>query len=65
MLVSWPVVSAEPPDRTTIRAPNQLSAMVQLLMTSVITGMFIATIISALTNFERSSWVALAYLSAS
>ena len=32
------MVSAVPPDRTTIRAPNQLRAMVQLLITSVITG---------------------------
>ena len=61
MLVSCPVVRAVPPDWTTIFAPNQLRAMVQALITSVITGMFSATTISALTNRERSSAVATAY----
>ena len=55
------MVRAVPPDWTTIFAPNQLSAMVQALMTNVIIGKFSATIISALTNRSRSSAVALAY----
>ena len=62
MLVSCPVVR-EP--ATTCRAPNQLRAMVQQLMTRVITGMFSATTLSAMTKRRRSSPVAAAYFSVS